>query len=136
MARWTVPRTDHVAAGSGFEDVAQFRIVQVNGFRRTTCVSEPEAELEDREGMTERALFTILQTGNVAALDKCAGLADQINTRLLQLQFKDFDQPSEVETLGYFWSGPPQFSKNYNSSKFDRGATISALAVSRLVFED
>jgi hypothetical protein len=69
---------------------------------RADKVKEPEAELEGREAMTEGALFTIRQTGNVAALDKCAGLADQINAKLLELQFKDFDQASEVEEVRVF----------------------------------
>jgi hypothetical protein len=65
-------------------------------------VKEPEAELEDRERMTERALSTIRQAGNAAALNKCSRLADQVNSKLLQLQFKDFDQASEVRELRVF----------------------------------
>jgi hypothetical protein len=61
-----------------------------------------EAELEDRERMSERALATIRQTGSAAALYKCSELTDQINDKLLQLQFKNFDHPSEVQELQVF----------------------------------
>jgi hypothetical protein len=71
-------------------------------WRRADKVKEPEAELEDRERMTERALSAIRQTGNAAALDKCSALADQINAKLLELQFKDFDQGSAVQELRVF----------------------------------
>jgi hypothetical protein len=50
-------------------------------WRRADKVKEPEAELEDRERMTERALSAIRQTGNAAALDKCSALADQMPVR-------------------------------------------------------
>jgi hypothetical protein len=71
-------------------------------WRGADKVRNPEAELEDRERMTERALATIRQTGSAAALYKCSELADQINEKLLQLQFKNFDQASEVEELRVF----------------------------------
>jgi hypothetical protein len=61
-----------------------------------------ELELENRERMTERALSTIRQTGTAAALNKCSRIADQLNAKLLQLQFKDFGQASEVEELRVF----------------------------------
>jgi hypothetical protein len=66
---------------------------------RSDKVREPEAELADRERMTARALATIRQNGRAAALYRCSGLADQINPKLLQLQLKDFDHPSEVHEL-------------------------------------
>jgi hypothetical protein len=69
---------------------------------RADKLREPEAELEDREGMTERALSTIRQTGTAVALDKCSGLADQINAKLLKLQLRDFAQASEVQELRVF----------------------------------
>jgi hypothetical protein len=69
---------------------------------RADKVKEPGAELEDRERMTERALSAIRQTGSAAALNKCSGLADQINAKLLQIQFKDFDQASAVQELQVF----------------------------------
>jgi hypothetical protein len=61
-----------------------------------------EPELEDRERMTERALATIRQNGSAAALHRCSGLADQINAKLIELQFEDFDHPSEVHELRVF----------------------------------
>ena len=73
-----------------------------------------EAELEDRERMSERALATIRQTGSAAALYKCSELADQINDKLLQLQFKNLIIPLKSSSFRYFWSGPPRSLKNYN----------------------
>jgi hypothetical protein len=67
---------------------------------RADKVKEPESE--DRERMTERALSTIRQTGTAAALNNCSIIADQINAKLIQLRFKDFDQPFEVEELRVF----------------------------------
>ena len=56
-------------------------------------------EPQDRERMTERALSEIRQTGSAAALTKCRGLANQIETKLLQSQPKDFLEPSAVEEV-------------------------------------
>jgi hypothetical protein len=65
-------------------------------------VKESEAQLEDRERMTERAVSTIRQAGTAAALDKCSRLADQLDAKLLQLQVKDFHQVSAVQELRVF----------------------------------
>jgi hypothetical protein len=54
---------------------------------------------QDRQRMTERALSEIRQTGSAAALTKCRGLANQIETKLLQSQPKDFLEPSAVEEV-------------------------------------
>jgi hypothetical protein len=70
------------------------------GWPRWDEVKEPE--LEDRERMTERALSTIRETGTAAALNNCSRIADQLNAKLLQLQFRDFGQGSEVEELRVF----------------------------------
>jgi hypothetical protein len=70
------------------------------GWPRSDQVKEPE--FEDRERMTERALSTIRQTGIAAALNMCSRIADQVNAKLLQLQFRDFGQASEVEELRVF----------------------------------
>ena len=56
-------------------------------------------EPQDRQRMTERALSEIRQTGSAAALTKCRGLANQIETKLLQSQPKDFLEPSSVEEV-------------------------------------
>jgi hypothetical protein len=49
--------------------------------------------------MTARALAEIRQTGSAAALTKCRGLANQIETELLHSQPNDFLDPSAVEEV-------------------------------------
>jgi hypothetical protein len=55
------------------------------------------SDIADRDQMTEQALAAIRRTGPVAALEKCRGLADQINAELLQLEY--LIKPSEVAEL-------------------------------------
>jgi hypothetical protein len=69
---------------------------------KTDKVKQAKVELADRERMTARALSRIRQSGTAAALDKCNGLADQINAKLLKLECKDFAQASEVQELRAF----------------------------------
>jgi hypothetical protein len=51
---------------------------------------ECSTDLEDRERMTEKALGAIRQTGPASALEKCCGLADQINAELSQTRLDAF----------------------------------------------
>jgi hypothetical protein len=67
--------------------------------RAARKVKERRPDLEDREQMTEEALSAIRQTGTAAALEKCRGLADQINAELLQRQLENLIEPSEVAEL-------------------------------------
>jgi hypothetical protein len=67
--------------------------------RATWPVKVKEPALGDRERMTEEALSAIRQTGTAAALEKCRGLADQINAELLQRQLENLIEPSEVAEL-------------------------------------
>jgi hypothetical protein len=49
--------------------------------------------------MTERALSEIRQFGSAAAITKCRELANQIETKLLQSEPKDFLEPAAVEEV-------------------------------------
>jgi hypothetical protein len=66
---------------------------------RRVKTKERRPVLEDRERMTEKALSAIRQTGTAAALEKCRGLADQINAELLQSQVENLIEPSTVAEL-------------------------------------
>jgi hypothetical protein len=57
------------------------------------------SESQDRQRMTERALSEIRQTGSAAAITKCRGLANQIETKLLQSEPNNFLEPSAVEEV-------------------------------------
>jgi hypothetical protein len=57
------------------------------------------SDIADRDQMTEQALAAIRRTGPGAALEKCRGLADQINAELLQRQLEYLTEPSEVAEL-------------------------------------
>jgi hypothetical protein len=62
--------------------------------------TEPHrSELPDRERMTEKALSEIRQIGSAAAITKCRGLANQIETKILQSEPDDFPDPSAVEEV-------------------------------------
>ena len=66
---------------------------------RRVKAKERRPDLEDRDRMTAKALSAIRQTGTAAALEKCRGLADQINAELLQRQLEYLTEPSEVAEL-------------------------------------
>jgi hypothetical protein len=57
---------------------------------RRVKAKERRPDLEDRDRMTAKALSAIRQTGTAAALEKCRGLADQINAKLSEIESKHF----------------------------------------------